>query len=74
MTKKNKIITLIGIGALCILLGVTYQKKINSLTQGSFSIYKEMFIDIEGNKVHLSEYKGKFLVLNFWATWCEPCR
>ena len=74
MIKKNRIITLIVIGALCILLGGTYQQKTNSPAQNSYSIYNEMFMDIEGNKVHLSRFKGKWLVLNFWATWCEPCR
>jgi len=74
MTQRNKILTLIGIGILCILLGVAYQQKITSSAQNSFTIYNEMFMDMEGNKVQLSKFKGKWLVLNFWATWCEPCR
>lgn len=29
--------------------------------------------DLEGNEHSLSEYKGKVVFLNFWATWCKPC-
>lgn len=30
--------------------------------------------DLQGNTRHIKEWDGKFIVLNFWATWCTPCR
>jgi thiol-disulfide isomerase/thioredoxin len=30
--------------------------------------------DLHGRTVRLSDYRGRILLLNFWATWCPPCR
>jgi thiol-disulfide isomerase/thioredoxin len=31
------------------------------------------FVDLAGNTVSLSEFTGKMVLVNLWATWCEPC-
>ena len=33
-----------------------------------------IFLNKKDQKININEYKGKLLILNFWATWCEPCK
>ncbi len=32
------------------------------------------FLDDQNNQLNLANYKGNVLLLNFWATWCAPCK
>ena len=33
-----------------------------------------IFEDFSGNEINLKNYPGKLLIVNFWATWCAPCK
>ena len=47
----------------------------NLILTKNLKVYEDViFKDVNQKDVDLTDYRGKLLILNFWATWCAPCK
>jgi len=73
--RRRLIVLLGGLAILAMAFGVVwlqsskYEPLVVGMSAPDFSLP-----DLQGKKQQLSDYRGKVVFLNFWATWCKPCK
>jgi len=81
MARVRQVVALALVAAVAAGAGIAIHRRYLDQTPTSApsgAVHEEVFQttlkDLAGTPQRLDQWRGKVLVLNFWATWCEPCR
>jgi thiol-disulfide isomerase/thioredoxin len=73
----KKLIAVVALFALSVTIGLVSRSHFSNQDGAGLStqtLFAASFPDAKGKTQALKQWQGKIIVLNFWATWCPPCR
>ena len=72
--RRALILGVAALAALALGVGTAYFRTGNDATRDGSAVLGLVLPDAQGQQQALAQWRGKVLVVNFWATWCAPCR
>jgi thiol-disulfide isomerase/thioredoxin len=70
--RRRLVLASVGLGALVAGAGVAWWRVRPDAPDAS-ALFDRTFDDVDGRPQPLAQWRGRWIVLNFWATWCAPC-
>jgi thiol-disulfide isomerase/thioredoxin len=74
MPGRREALILAGVGVAAAGAGVFFGPLFLQSQTGAAQLLAVRYPDLTGKPRQLLEWKGKVVICNFWATWCEPCK
>jgi thiol-disulfide isomerase/thioredoxin len=74
VSRRTFVVASAGVAVAALAAGAALFRQRNSRARDGEAVLATVLPDLDGRETPLAQWRGKVLIVNFWATWCAPCR